>query len=580
MSAEPGTVVGNDFRITEPIAEGGMGQVFAAEQISTGKRRALKLLKRELLHDDGLLARFEQEAKIGAQIDSDHVVEVVAAGVDAELGVPWIAMELLQGETLAALLARRGRLPPDEVRVLFAQIAHAVGAAHRVGVVHRDLKPENVFVARVQPTSADFKVKLLDFGIAKLVDEAGPSKAGMMPLGTPRYMAPEQTGGQPITPQTDVWALGLLAFRVLTGRHYWKHAEGSPEDSMTGLVREILFEPLVTASRRATELGVVHLLPPSFDAWFGRCVAREPSDRFRNATEAQTALDPLLAGFGGTRASAPSNGGVAVQVAPGDATVDAGAPEKIEPRRPRRRLVVILAAVLGVGVVAGGGYGVVHHFTKQNRAKRSAAEDKKKERAAEEDRSLPANVSGVYDITKGTFPASLGQASYVGTLTLTSRTEPDIFKISWSSGTEGIALRSGNVIGAAWGVGPYGVAVYDVERGTLTGRIVTDTHDVVESHVLRGAEGLSGVYRMEDASQSGGSVRIMKTGDTYSVKYVFPTVSFEGTGLAAKKKLVVGFSGAESGSGVAIITRKGKTFETRWAMRGADDVGKETLKKK
>src|SRR5262249_57744065 len=142
-----------------------------------------------------------------------HVVEVIAAGVDGD--TPWLAMELLEGEDLCDRL-ERGRLEPAEARAIFAQLGDAVGAAHSVGVVHRDLKPANVFLSR-GPNGAGMSVKVLDFGIAKLVSDA---RDGTAPCGSPLFMAPEQATGASITPAADVWALGLLPFPPLTRPHY------------------------------------------------------------------------------------------------------------------------------------------------------------------------------------------------------------------------------------------------------------------------------------------------------------------------------------------------------------------------
>jgi serine/threonine protein kinase len=218
VPVQAGATVAGDYRVVSPLAQGGMGDVWIAEQISTGKRRALKVMKPELLNDATFRARFDQEAKIGSRIESEHVVEVVGAGIDVSLGVPWMAMELLEGQSLEGLVTERGPLPPAQARSLLAQLGHAVAAAHRAGVVHRDLKPENVFIARSQQLGGGQKVKVLDFGIAKLFDQAPSGHTGAMSLGTPRWMAPEQTGGQTITPATDVWAIGLIAFWSLTGR--------------------------------------------------------------------------------------------------------------------------------------------------------------------------------------------------------------------------------------------------------------------------------------------------------------------------------------------------------------------------
>ncbi|MGK3994147.1 protein kinase domain-containing protein [Sorangium sp. So ce1024] len=292
----PGTVLGGDFRIVRPLSQGGMGAVLVAEQISTGKPRAVKLMHAQLAQDQRFRERFEQEARVGARIESDHVVEVVAAGLDPVTQVPWLAMELLDGSDLAAVVAQRGPLPPDEVRELMGQLCHALAAAHRAGVVHRDLKPENVFIARPRQQNVRFKVKVLDFGVAKVVAETRASSVMTASVGTPLWMAPEQTElAAQVTPASDVWALGLLGFYMLTGRLYWIEPVRGPSASVMSLMREVLFNPLEPPSARAAHLRCPHLIPAGFDAWFARCVARDVRARFADAAQAMAALDPVLA---------------------------------------------------------------------------------------------------------------------------------------------------------------------------------------------------------------------------------------------------------------------------------------------
>jgi serine/threonine protein kinase len=284
---EPGMTVGGDFRVVSPLGEGGMGALFVAEQISVGRRRALKVMHRELLGDGRLRERFIQEAKVGATIDSEHVVEVVAAGFDEELGVPWLAMELLEGSDLATAIATRGPLSLSELDDVLEQLCHALAAAHRVGVVHRDLKPENVFLSRSRRSrGSSMVVRVLDFGIAKVVAEARETGASTAALGTPLFMAPEQTElTTTITPAADVWALGLIAFHALTGRHFWRACAGAP--SMSAILREVLVDRVPAASSRAAELGgETTRIPPGFDDWFQRCVARDPAARFTDAAVA------------------------------------------------------------------------------------------------------------------------------------------------------------------------------------------------------------------------------------------------------------------------------------------------------
>jgi hypothetical protein len=288
----PGSVFAGDFRIERPLSEGGMGMVYVALQLSTGRERALKVMLPKYAESTDANRRFEQEARIGAEIESEHVVEVVAAGVDAPSGAPWLAMELLQGETLAAYLERRGALEAPDALELLAQLAHAVGAAHDKQIVHRDLKLENLFLVSGRRAGGGFTLKVLDFGIAKLVDQARKAATGA--IGTPLWMAPEQAqSGSEVTPATDVWAMGLIAFRMLSGRCFWR-AANDPDAGSMQVFSEMMVEPIPTASARIRELGG-SALPHGFDAWFARCVCRDPAQRYPHAAAAHQALAFALA---------------------------------------------------------------------------------------------------------------------------------------------------------------------------------------------------------------------------------------------------------------------------------------------
>ncbi len=290
----PGAIFGRDFRVVQRIAAGGMGTVYEAVQLSTGKRRALKIMHAQYEGDDRTRLRFIQEAQATAAVESDHIVEMVTAGVEEETNTPWIAMELLQGSDMKTALAERGTFTKPEVAEMFRQLCHGLGGAHREGLVHRDLKPENIFLALPRREGIPFTVKILDFGLAKLVQESSTQGSATQAVGSPRWMAPEQAGlsGQ-IAPQTDIWALGLIAFNLLTGKVYWRIAN-SPSSTIMQQLTEVLMQPLEPASVRAAEYGVGHLLPPRFDAWFARCVVREADQRFRDANEALSELLPVL----------------------------------------------------------------------------------------------------------------------------------------------------------------------------------------------------------------------------------------------------------------------------------------------
>lgn len=361
--------IGGDFRVTRPLSEGGMGAVYIVEQISTGRRRALKVMKPELVRDPRLRERFVLESTVASKIDSEHVVEVVAAGIDEPTGAPWLAMELLEGADLAHVVSDRGPLPFAECEQALQQLAHALSRAHAAGIVHRDLKPENLFIARPRRDGIPFTLKILDFGIAKLVSDA-TSGAATGAIGTPLWMSPEQTDAQGnIGPAADIWPLGLIAYFMLTSHNYWRAAETST--SLTVLLKEVLVDPLEPPTLRGW-LG----LPPGFDAWFFRCVARDPNARFATVREAvdafaalgnptgASALASTLADPAAQREVAPAQPHASTRPLPTPPTTPppmAPSPVVAKPRpKPgggaSGALVWAVVVVSVVGVLAAGGY--------------------------------------------------------------------------------------------------------------------------------------------------------------------------------------------------------------------------------
>ena len=293
LSLTPNSLFAGQFRVIQPIAAGGMGTVYLVEQLSTGQQRALKIMNGDLVDDPRSRERFTREAQLAAMIESEHVAQVLGAGIDPEHDTPWMLLELLRGEDLAKLLERRGRLPFGEVRELLKQLGHALAAAHRQGIVHRDLKPENIFVAESRRSDSAFTVKVLDFGIAKWLQENQPSRTTSV-MGSPLWMAPEQFDTTLlVSPATDIWALGLVTFTMLTGVSYWKAAQG-PSITLAALLAEISMGQLGSASQRASEAGRNGLLPPGFDGWFARCVVRETRERFPDAAQAHAALEAVF----------------------------------------------------------------------------------------------------------------------------------------------------------------------------------------------------------------------------------------------------------------------------------------------
>jgi serine/threonine protein kinase len=212
-----GKVIGDRYLLRERLGQGGSGTIYLAEHITVKRKIAVKVLHHELSQDDLAVERFRREATTVAEIDNEHIVEVLDFGRTDD-GRLFLAMELLEGETLGAALRRERQLPVDKVLDVLVQVGEALMEAHAMGYVHRDLRPANIFLARRR--GREGFVKILDFGLAKLVEregEAATTTLGMT-FGDPCYMSPEQARGDPFDRRADIYALGCMAYEMLTGR--------------------------------------------------------------------------------------------------------------------------------------------------------------------------------------------------------------------------------------------------------------------------------------------------------------------------------------------------------------------------
>jgi len=278
-----GTVVAGKYRVERLLGQGGMGSVWAGRHVTLGQLVAIKFVHPKLAGSSEAVRRFDNEAKAAARIKSRHAVAVQDHGV-SEAGQPYIVMEYLEGESLERAIRRRGKLPLSEVVQIVAQSARALSAAHEARIVHRDLKPDNIFLAKDTEGSAlGYTVKLVDFGIAKVVQDeaesgASATQAGMV-LGTPHYMSPEAlTASAPVSAASDIWSLGACAFAATCGRVPF---EG---DAIGDVVLKVCAAPLPVPSKLEPSL------PKAFDAWFQKCCSRDVSARFKTAAEAADAL--------------------------------------------------------------------------------------------------------------------------------------------------------------------------------------------------------------------------------------------------------------------------------------------------
>ena len=211
----------NNYEVRSILGEGGMGAVYLAEHPFMGRKAAIKVLRRELAEDRGLVERFMNEARAANAIHHPNIIDIIDVGL-LPSGIPYLMMEFLEGESLARRIERQGRLPVADAVAVATQTASALQAAHDKGIVHRDLKPDNLYLVPDDGRAFGAKVKVLDFGIAKLRGElsgTGTKTQSGSVMGTPPYMSPEQCRGitEEIDHRTDVYALGIILYEMLAG---------------------------------------------------------------------------------------------------------------------------------------------------------------------------------------------------------------------------------------------------------------------------------------------------------------------------------------------------------------------------
>jgi serine/threonine protein kinase/class 3 adenylate cyclase len=274
-----GRQIGGRYIVERRIGGGGMGAIWMALDAQLQRRVALKLMASQRVSSAEARQRFALEAKAVARLQNPHVVQVHDYGIDGD--VPYLVMELLEGEDLETFLGRRGQLTPAALAPLLGQVARALSAAHAAGIVHRDLKPANLFLARVDGEEV---VKVLDFGLALLDTGASGADAesGEM-AGTPRYMSPEQMRGLAgLDARSDLWSLAVVLYRALTGR--FPFSADVLEQLRAGATGPLATPP----SQVVPELG------SAVDAFFARALDADPSRRFSSARELAAAFSALV----------------------------------------------------------------------------------------------------------------------------------------------------------------------------------------------------------------------------------------------------------------------------------------------
>lgn len=267
------TLLAGRYRIRSRIGAGGMAVVELADDMQLERRVAIKLLRESFVGDDAIRKRFVREARSAGRLSHPNVVRVFDAGESERR--PYIVMEYVPGETLAATLAHRGRLPPAEVVELGAQACAGLQEAHDHGLIHRDVKPQNLIVRR------DGTLKVADFGIVRGDETTRLTQHGTI-LGTAAYLAPEQAAGEDVSPATDVYSLGAVLYELLTGRPPYQF------DSLADLADKQRTGAIVPV--RDLEPDV----PDRLEAVVMRCLARDPAFRYTSTAELGAALRASL----------------------------------------------------------------------------------------------------------------------------------------------------------------------------------------------------------------------------------------------------------------------------------------------
>jgi serine/threonine-protein kinase len=382
MALQPGQVLDGKYKIVRVIGEGGMGAVYEGENVRIRRRVAIKLLHAGIAANTDMVQRFEREAQVAGTVGNDHILEILDLGA-LPAGERYMVMEYLDGVTLTERIKARGRLTPSESVPIIRQVLRGLAAAHGAGIVHRDLKPDNIFILREKAGIRDF-VKIIDFGISKFSEQGGASsrmtRTGAL-MGTPHYMAPEQaTGSRDIDSRTDIYAVGIIMYEMLTGRVPFQ------AETFNQLLFEIALAKIIPARQ------IVPDLDPAIDTIVMKASARDPAHRFQNCEEFVAALEawektgssvslppaesieavvaatvPRASGGGGTDSTLNSNTGsgrgqpvasnTGSGAAPVEPTVNTWANASVARAPQKGGTPVVVATALGVLLLAGAATG-------------------------------------------------------------------------------------------------------------------------------------------------------------------------------------------------------------------------------
>ena len=307
-----GDVIAGKYEVERVLGVGGMGVVVAARHLQLDERVAIKFLLPEMLDNSQAVARFSREARAAVKIKSEHVARVTDVG-QLENGAPYMVMEYLAGEDLAAWLSKRGSLPVDQAASFILHACEALAAAHDLGIVHRDLKPANLFITH--RTNGGLSLKVLDFGISKMDADVAMTQTSAV-MGSPIYMSPEQLrSSKDVDARADIWSIGVILYELVTGC--------TPFDGRTvaELVTQVLTtEPAPPTTRRPD-------VPVEIEAVIFKCLKKDPLDRYQSVEELAVELSP----FASPHAAYPTQKNLTVPSAVSVTLSSAASPRSSEP---------------------------------------------------------------------------------------------------------------------------------------------------------------------------------------------------------------------------------------------------------
>jgi eukaryotic-like serine/threonine-protein kinase len=329
-------VFGDRYEVEAPLGAGGMAEVWRGHDRVLNRTVAIKTLLPQFARDASFVDRFRREAQAAARLNHPGIVSVYDSGTDGD--APYIVMQYIEGRTLADFLGSGKTLPPGQAAKIAQDIAEALGVAHAHGVIHRDIKPANVMITR------DGKVLVMDFGIARLISgpETAPQTSAV--LGTASYLSPEQAQGQPVDARSDIYALGVVLYEMLTGRPPF-----TGDSPMAIAYKQVNATPPAPSSANPE-------VPPELDAVVMRALSKNPANRYQTGQEFADDLE--RARTGGQVMATPllPAGGEATQVISRPQPTSVLPPQEQEPGGSRKAWLGALLAVVIIALLAAGAY--------------------------------------------------------------------------------------------------------------------------------------------------------------------------------------------------------------------------------